>query len=46
MEKETPINKEMLLPSSLINDIEYDELDKDLQLIEGNKIHSSNNTER
>ena len=32
MEKKSKPKKEILLPSSLLNDIEYDELDKELQL--------------
>ena len=32
MEKKSKPKKETLLPTSLLNDIEYDELDKELQL--------------
>ena len=38
MERKTPEIKENLLPTSLLNDIEYDDLDKELQL-----MHISNN---
>ena len=46
MENETTINKKILLPSSLINDIEFDELDKELQLIEGKEKNCSTGTKR
>ena len=46
MENETTINKEILLPSSLINDIEFDELDKELQLVEGKEKNRSISTKR
>lgn len=46
MERETQIlNKELFLPSSLLNDIEFDELDKELQskeVKENNEINGSN----
>ena len=38
MERKTSEIKENLLPTSLLNDIEYDDLDKELQL-----MHISNN---
>lgn len=46
MENETPIKKEMFLPSSLINDIEFDQLDKELQLVEGKEKNDSTVTKR
>lgn len=46
MENETPIKKEMLLPSSLINDIEFDQLDKELQSFEGKEKNDSTGTKR
>jgi hypothetical protein len=42
MERKTPRKKENLLPRSLLEDIEYDELDKEMQLLhisdDNNKI--------
>ena len=46
MENETTINKEILLPSSLINDIEFDELDKELQIVEGKDKNGSTGSKR
>ena len=46
MENETHIKKEMLLPSSLINDIEFDELDKELQIVEGKDKNGSTGSKR
>ena len=43
MEKETQnFQKEMFLPSSLINDIEFDELDKELQSKEVQENYEKN----
>ena len=42
MERKPPRKKENLLPTSLLEDIEYDELDKEMQLLhisdDNNKI--------
>ena len=46
MENETHIKKEMLLPSSLINDIEFDELDKELQIVEEKDKNGSTGSKR
>lgn len=45
MEKITHTKKEMLLPSFLLNDIEFDELDKGLQLVPNCKKEDSTKIE-
>ena len=46
MENETLIEKEIFLPSYLINDIEFDQLDKELQLKEKKEIGNPSKIEK